>query len=177
MYNWMINLFVPDSFDGACASILMHGYAKYNGCGITVRYYRGDCSKELVELKDWLTIADIENAELPQCREIFICAKSNFPRKQIRDLKKDSRNTVVKFGSGYFQKMYRYLVMRSRLSLLYGGYFRYWLHTPKVHYFFETVMETPSIYQLKWDKLGSEEFEQVMSDYLHEVECYDYEQE
>ena len=169
-HQTMINLFVPDTFEGACASVLMHGYAKANGFGVSVRYYKGDCAQELKELKEWIKIADTENAPLPWYRGIFVCSENGFPKRQVRALRRDFRNSAILFGKNYLQKMYCYLRMGAKLSILYGGYFTYWLNEPDVRYFFESVMAGAEHYRIIWETLGSEEFEQFFSDYLHKGE-------
>lgn len=163
MHDQMINLFVPDTFEGACASILMHGYAKVFGFGITVSYYRGDCIKELRMLIDSIRIAEQEGVYLPSVRDIYICGDLKIPEKMIMEFA-DERNTLIFYGKNFFPYMY-FSFLRSGPSLFFN-----WLQTEKAVNFFDSAVcgdaeREPMLYE--YFDLRADEFEQYISDYLH----------
>lgn len=179
MHDSMINLFVPDTFEGACASILMHGYAKYHGYGISVRYYRGSCVKELYDLIDSIRIANEINAALPRSRKIYILSSDGFPKKPIKELKKDYFNEIHKYGRKYLERLYSDMCRGCLISIVHSSAFTKWLNSPRVRLFFCVTIwggrceeENILLRNLKeaFYRVGPDEFEQHFSDYLHEGE-------
>lgn len=177
MHKSMINLFVPDTFEGACASVLMHGYAKYHGYGISVRYYRGSCVKELYDLIDSIRIANEVNAALPRSRKIYILSSDGFPRKPIKELKKDYFNEIHKYGGKYLERLYSDMYRGCLISIVHSSAFTEWLNSPRVKLFFRLAIWggrhkaenlTLDVTREAYARVGAEEFEQHFSDYLHE---------
>lgn len=163
MHDQMINLFVPDTFEGSCASILMHGYAKVLGFGITVSYYRGDCIKELRTLIDSIRIAEQEGIHLPNVRDIYILGDVQVTEKMIQMLA-DERHTLFIVGKNFFPYLYFHFLRRGPSPFL------NWLNLPRVQNFFDSSVcgdkdNEPLLYD--YFDLGADEFEQYISDYLH----------
>lgn len=165
----MINLFVPDTFHGACAAVLMNGYAKAVGYGITVRYYRDKCIKEIRDLAQSIRVAEIEGISLPSVREIYVCGEEKASKKVIQ-LLADERNTVYVYGKNYFTYLYLDFVRNNVSTFLCPSPFANWLRSEKTQNFFDSAIcydgeREPLLY--RYFDLGAEEFEQFVSDYLH----------
>lgn len=172
----MINLFVPDTFEGACASILMHGYAKYHGYGISVRYYRSSCVKELYDLINSIHIANEVNAAMPRHREIYILSRDGFPKKPLKELKKDYFNKIHKYGGKYLERLYSDMCRSSLMSIVHSSACKEWLESQRVKLFFRLAIwgglnenENCTLNEIReaYGRVGAEEFEQHFSDYLH----------